>query len=430
MRISTDSLIKTFFITASLGLGISYGKIYLFHFVFGALFFLYFTGYFKSLSCSKPSDFHKMMAVMAGWFALSIIWSWDRWASLLYLVYITIGAGIVFVAVNYSRNLQRQEKIFRALACIALIELTAAFLESTGFFRLPVSPYSNYVHVFGREMGVDTSMEQDILATYLNLPTGFEWNPNNLGAKMVILLPFFLLMRPSWWRRCGLLGVMSVVVLSGSRGALLAALFVVAMYVLLYRRFNLRFMLYLVIGAIALACTIRFLDVKFLTEAFTAFVVYLSMESLDPTASIGIRQQLMLNGLDALLGTYGLGIGGGADLKMQEMYNNTFYGGMAEKQILSMHNFWVEILVNGGVLFFVVFIAWYIALTWRLYRISKRASDVTLRYYASSSALALAGFSLASISASSVIYFFPMWLLFGFSIATVNNYFRLESKKC
>ena len=429
MCISKDALIKAFFISATLNVGISYGKVYLFHLLFSVVFFLYLSGYLPNFKFRKPSVYHKMMMLMVCWFALSIIWSWDRWASLLYLLYILLGAGIVFIAVNYSNDLMRQEKVFSAIVCVAIVELFACLLECTGHFRLPISPYSSYVHYFGREMGLDTSIEESILSTFWNLPCGFEWNPNNLAVKMVIILPFFLFLRKSWRRWCGLLSVLVVVAFSGSRGAIIASIVVLSVYLIAYVKLNLRILLIAIVGGVALSVAVHYsIEFTFFKESYFAVLAYVSSGSADHADSIGIRQQLILNGLNALMSTYGWGIGGGADQKMQLLYNNTYYAGRADDQILSMHNFWAELLVNGGVLFFILFVLWYVMLTYRLYYISKHTLNDRLRYFASSSSLSLVGFSLAAISASSVIYFFPMWLLFGFSISTVNNYLRSEAK--
>ncbi|GLI36672.1 hypothetical protein GHYDROH2_01730 [Geobacter hydrogenophilus] len=225
-----------------------------------------------------------------------------------------------------------------------------------------------------------------------------------------------------------MLSVLLVVVFTGSRGAVIASLVVLSLYFIIYVKLNHLLLLYSLLGATVSLCVARFLDFHFLTEAILGLLAYVSWDSINHSDSIGLRQQLILNGFRSLKSTYGLGIGGGADLKMQQIYNNTYYGNHADNLILSMHNFWVELLVNGGAIFFLLFVVWYLMMIHKLHYISKHSYDNRLQYFASSSCLALIGFSLAAISASSVIYFFPMWLLFGFSIATINNYLRMEAK--
>ena len=92
-----------------------------------------------------------------------------------------------------------------------------------------------------------------------------------------------------------------------------------------------------------------------------------------------------------------------------------------------MHNFWVEILVDGGVLFFLVFMAWYVFIIFKLYTIGIHTKHNKYKYYSQSLFLSMVSFLPGAISASSVIYELPMWILFGFSIANINNYKRYNN---
>jgi teichuronic acid biosynthesis protein TuaE len=147
---------------------------------------------------------------------------------------------------------------------------------------------------------------------------------------------------------------------------------------------------------------------------------YLSSESTYDD-SIGIRKKLIANGLDALVDSYGIGVGGGGSIAVQEEQ-----GGLAGKY-KSMHNFWIEMLVDSGVVFTLAFIAWYISVTLKLFQISKRSKG-DFAYYSRSLFISMVGFTLAAVSASSVIYFLPMWLMYGLSIATIANYEREKAR--
>ncbi len=425
MRISVDTLIKLFFASAVVGVGVSYSSLYLFHLVYAGVFLFYFSGYLKGLNVSHPTRYFQMIPLTLAWFFLSILWSWDRWASVIYEVYLLIGGGIVFIAVNYAITMQKQELVYRSIAFVICFELIASLLECTGYFRLPISPYSSYVHYFGREIAYDQTLEQAVLSQVLNTPSGFGWNPNNLGGEMVAVLPFFIFLKRSWFRLLGIIGVPIVIILSGSRGSVLAMFLVLFVYNVFYVKKTFSYWMNVILWIFSLGMlAIYFIDITFVFDAISALFEYVLFDS-DSTDSIGIRQQLIHNGLEALKATYGLGVGGGADTKVQLLANNTFYGSASDDhQVLSMHNFWAELLVNGGVLFFVAFVVWYVKLGYELFHISKNTENDRLKYFASSSSLALVGFSVAAISASSVIYYFPTWLLLGFSIATINNYHR------
>ena len=91
-----------------------------------------------------------------------------------------------------------------------------------------------------------------------------------------------------------------------------------------------------------------------------------------------------------------------------------------------MHNFWIEILVEGGVVFFSLMIIWYVSIIYNLFIISKLGSNNQIKYYASALLLAMIGFIPAAIAASSTIYFFPMWIMFGMAIAIIFLHRKVE----
>jgi hypothetical protein len=144
-------------------------------------------------------------------------------------------------------------------------------------------------------------------------------------------------------------------------------------------------------------------------NAFDALKVFLTEDQTEPT-SIGIRQSLVKEGINAIKDSYGLGLGGGTSrlIKVGDIEN--------------MHFFWLEIVVEAGILFAFLFFIWYVSIVFSLYKISKVCKDSKIKYYASASSLSLIGFIFGAVSASSTIYMLPMWILYGFAISTINVY--------
>jgi len=131
--------------------------------------------------------------------------------------------------------------------------------------------------------------------------------------------------------------------------------------------------------------------------------------------SVAIRRELIANGLEALRDSAGLGVGGGASMAVQERA-----GGSAPRITKSMHNFWIEVLVDGGVLIGAMFLCWYFWLALRCYQIAIFTRRPYLRYVATALVCSITGFSLAMISSSSVIYVLPMWFMYGLACAVLN----------
>jgi len=134
--------------------------------------------------------------------------------------------------------------------------------------------------------------------------------------------------------------------------------------------------------------------------------------------SLSIRQELATNGIKAIQDSYGLGVGGGGSIAVQERV------GGVDGRITSMHNFWLEVIVDSGILFATLFFLWYLSLAWDLFKIGTKSKNKDSQYLGKSISLSMIIFIPAAISASSVIYFLPMWLLFGFAITTLE----IESK--
>ena len=131
------------------------------------------------------------------------------------------------------------------------------------------------------------------------------------------------------------------------------------------------------------------------------------------TNSLGARQELMKNALDDLDGNLWLGIGAGNSKFIQEK------NGKVAGKLTSLHNFWLEILVDAGIVFFLIFIGWYFLIVNKLFTLSK-SNDPFLAYVSKASAVALLGLLISAVSCSSIIYFFPFWILLAIALVAVK----------
>ena len=55
-----------------------------------------------------------------------------------------------------------------------------------------------------------------------------------------------------------------------------------------------------------------------------------------------------------------------------------------------------------------------------LFLVSKNNNKSKIKYYSNSLILTMIAFLPAAVAASSTIYFFPMWIMFGLSIAVIR----------
>ncbi len=300
--------------------------------------------------------------------------------------------------------------------------------EAFSNFRLPISPFSPYVKYFGRSITYSEDNDIDVISILLNSPTGFEWNPNNLAIAMVIIFPFFLLASRKWIKLLGCLSILAIIVMTGSRGAFIALSLVIMLYLFFLNKKL--FILTIIIIPISIGLISTNIDalknsdngrIREMASAFSVLSSYLTQNE-GGSDSIGTRQQLIKNGINALVDSHYLGVGGGGSVAVQEL------AGKVNGKVTSMHNFWVEMLVDAGLGFTLIFIIWYITVVFKLYMISHNSRDETIKYHASATFLSMASFSIGAVSASSVIYFFPMWIMFGFSIAIINNHQKFKNE--
>ena len=149
-----------------------------------------------------------------------------------------------------------------------------------------------------------------------------------------------------------------------------------------------------------------------LANSIEALTLFLSGQ-IDIGGSIEWRRELVDNGLTAFYSSYGLGIGAGGSAANQEII------GPVAGRFTSMHNFWIELLVEGGIFTAIIIIFWILSVIYNLFIISRTTVNIRLKYYSQSLFLSLMAFIPAVIAASSTIYFLPMWIMFGFAISVI-----------
>lgn len=427
MTLSLTRLVQFVLASSVVAAAIGYSDIYLFHISLVLLVL----GLFWSQAANRHQQtlfypknaFLYFLYFMLFWYLLSVFWSIDPLRSLRYLIYIILGVSLVFIINSFVIDRNRYQSAFDTLKLIFLIAICIAVLESLTSFRLPTSPYSQYASYFGRET-MDfyqfNSAAQDLL---MSAPTSFWGNPNTFSATMTLIAPFFLMHKKPLVKLLGTTTILFVVIMAGSRGAFLGLIFGIVLYAAItgWRSWGPLILLFFLL---AFNFGVLKQSENPLVSKFSStpelIKIYLFEDRASERNSIGFRQQLVQNGLHALWETQGLGVGGGASITVQQRL-----GGVNGK-LLSMHNFWVEILVEAGVIFFLLFMFWYSLLSIRLYLIFRKSRSYFFKYHAGALFIGLVTFLISAVSASSVIYLLPMWLFFGMSIAVVRLH-RIEA---
>ena len=130
------------------------------------------------------------------------------------------------------------------------------------------------------------------------------------------------------------------------------------------------------------------------------------------TGSGAVRDALLNDGLAIVGETNGLGVGAGnAETRVRALAD---FPGVA-----NLHNWWLEVLVDGGV----VGLALYLLFFWTLLsgqaRAARRSDDPLVRYMSLAGALSLIGWITGSLGPSTAIHFAPMWIMFGLGMGAL-----------
>ncbi len=429
MKIDINNVSKYLIYTATIGLAVSYGNFYLFH-IFIVMFMA--TAIVEIKNVVKTIDFLNNLPIILIFsfqllYIFSITWSNNKLSAIYYSAYIFIGILLILTFIIAAKNQIELDKIFKIISYIFIVEIIVSLLEIITTFRYPISPYSSIVEYFNRENKIFENFSPHFINSLATIPTGFRWNPNDLATTMIIILPFFVIHKNLIIKFLGVLGVVAIIYFTNSRTVLFCVLFLFFLYILLYEKIKTKLiffgsMLFIVIIIVLNLNNLnkyeKFIPTK-ITYTINSIRIFLTEnhEKINEKSSISIRQNLIKNAFTAFKQSYGLGVGGGNSnfIHKQKNMKNT-------KNITSLHNFWLEILVEGGIIAFLIFIYFYFSTIYKVFVISKKTENETLMYYAKASTLALSIFIIAEISMSSAIYFLPMWLLLGFSLSLSKIY--------
>ncbi len=339
------------------------------------------------------------------WSVISILWADDTVGAVRWTFFLLMMSGL---ALGIAIACQKRENAIRLLVVLGVTFIVASLLglaEIRLGFRLPTS------QLLGRSSDAATSL---------------FGNQNNFATYLTLSLPYFLCL-PVVFRNARLmvLGVLGTLItlaclmFTGSRSNLIATgliLLGLVLFLLIYGRGATRFI------GVAVAAVVAALVIPSLSgngilpipeEAVTKFDIGLLLQQREQQSGSGaVREAVLVEGLDQVRGSGGLGIGAG-NAESRLLTLDSYTG------VDNLHNWWLELLVNLGIPGFVMFLGMYITLLRRQARIARTARDPLIQWLGLSGALALVGFVIGAMGPSSVIHFAPMWITFGLGMLTL-----------
>lgn len=346
--------------------------------------------------------------VWLSWSAISLLWAADKLIVMrhIYLIFSSF-CLVLFTSLFLSSEL-RLKRLTLLVFFITLIFMAIGLWESlTG----------NHLWVSGVKAKVFT-------------PTAVFHNPNDFAAFLALALPFMYGMMRSTRHTILKLAILALLLFgfhlllrTGGRASILAVLLemAVGVWLIAFGRWGrivkrgviTLFLIALIAnswpGAGEYVSNIMLGQIANMTEQLN------SVSLADP--SVSNRLKLSLYALQVGSRYYWMGAGGGnAEYHLRQSASDTM-------GVSSVHNWWIELLVDYGAGIWILHVTGYVALTFMLYRVFRTSDSRILRIWAEVALLSLTGFSLAVLGPSGVIGLRYFWIIIGFALAVVTCHY-------
>jgi teichuronic acid biosynthesis protein TuaE len=343
------------------------------------------------------------------WSALSIGWAEDAVSAARWTLFLSMMGGLAVAIGLIARDRRTFIRLLWVLGATFAVSTAIAMAELVLGIRLPTSAL----------LGVNRDVAFGA--------TSLFGNQNNFATYLTLSLPYLLVLpvvfRDVRLRAIGVAGAGVALVgllYTGSKSNILAtALIIVGLLIVLGadRQNRGRLVGAGIIAVLAVLLVVPSIQgngvIPLPERAVTKFdFSLLSAQREAETGSGAVRSSLLEDGLRLVAETDGLGVGAGnAEVKVRALAN---FPGVA-----NLHNWWLEVLVNGGVVGFALYLAFFTTLLRGQLRVARRTTDPLLRYLGLAGGLSLIGFIAGSLGPSTAIHFAPMWITFGLGIGTL-----------
>ncbi|WP_062662922.1 hypothetical protein [Grimontia celer] len=341
---------------------------------------------------------------------------------LRYQFYFLCGILTVLSVYQYCGDEENLDRVFLFCGVLLILNLAIGFLESLSLIRYPLSPYSKYIGYFGYNGVALGDITEHVLNVISTKPTGFNYNPNNFGFVTLLIAPFLFFHKQKAISFIGMAVCTWILVAIGSKAHFIAFLCMLLFLPFYYKNILIRVATVFAIMAVFLVL-LALPYIIDLSSVPTLSRMYSSVEHLrlgmsliisgdiDPTYSTAKRAFTYAFGLKELFDTNGFGVGfGGIEARLTEM----------DFKIKSFHFFFLQLLVDFGVYFFVIFIVLYFSMIEKLRRLSLRISSERISYYSKSASLSLFVAIPASLAPSGVHYILTYYLIIGFALSILK----------
>ncbi len=361
-------------------------------------FFAFITRWSNATIIPRSRSGYSIVFYMA-WLAYALttgLWALDYLRWFKYIFFIATG---LMVALSMNAYLTKREFVEKAL-----LALFAGFVVQSivGWYEV-----STQTLVIGAQERIELYESRRVF-----YPCAFSGHPNSLAMMMMFasgISLYFVRKTRSMAVKAALTVIAiecaALILQTTSRGAFIGLAIFLACYLLLSGH------KYLTAFVAVIALVV--LGPYFLEFANTYLAFHFDWNA---GGSDVIRWNLIRNGLVLLSNTFGFGVGAG-----QIESNMIAFATYPTFGIINMHNWWMEILVGFGILIFIGYLVFYGRLLNDFIKTFKTSTHAEERELAKFGIAIMAGFVIASISASSNMVCDWLWVFWGILIGWQGN---------
>lgn len=394
--------------TGTLWLTISLGPIHLFPFriIVLLLWVLLFINSGKiNVGHIKVGLYLKFLWFWVIYAALSVIWAADRISAVKHLIFLLLCISMVFFIVQIIRDILDVKRLLIIWAGLFVLLLPIGFWEVITGEHLSNSGLLN----------VDEGYE-----LYKFAPTTFFGNQNDYATLIALTLPMFYISLgyvKKWYFKGLLLAIItaSIIMLlfTTSRANYIGVGIGVSFWFLFLMRLQgkVRFLVLSAILLIIISFNLTIEKIEFLTSIWDDFSTLTDSDD----GGVDVRGNLVKNGIYFGFMSGGFGVGAG-NIEYYMQHNPYFPVG----EITNVHNWWVEIFANYGIIVFVGYLLFYVNIILSLLKLRKKLLTDTERVICDSLLCGMVSFSISCLSSSSILAFNPHWIFFGLALAFIN----------
>lgn len=333
-----------------------------------------------------------------GLFSLFWIKDFNLWVKAIYF----LGSG-VFCAILFINYLKTVEDIIKAFN---IIEFMILFHSLIGWYEVVTLNY----------YFIDKSLLDPYDTLSIGMPVSMLGNPNNFATLM--LFGIFISLACLFCNKNKIMKGINIVIsisclfllfFSRSRANILGLIMAIFVCIaLLIKKKKLIFYIGILFGVL-IVFLLKFKGLEHLLVGNFEILQFTFSSGLNSEV---IRVNLLKNGIQFLIQTFGVGTGAG---NIEYWMNN--FSIFPVKGVTNIHNWWAEILVGYGVLVFIGYIIFYFKLLYINCVIFNNKKDKNTRVLALAFLSCMVGFLIGSISASSNITVEWLWVFWAVAIS-------------